>query len=144
MIGGYSRRETDPAASFLYRLIKGHNGAETEFLINAGRYLTALARREMSGRPGYQIRNHIKKGFEPSPCGTKAFIGFAGGFRRARSGNCDATGTTTIMNDRIKRSTVEHNPKRFRNRQCQNTRYMYCLIRISYASILLDVGDCLV
>jgi transposase-like protein len=63
-VGVYSRRGTDPAAAFLHRLTERHDVAETEFLADAGGYLTALARHELSGRLDYHIRNHIETWFQ--------------------------------------------------------------------------------
>ncbi|QGA81370.1 Transposase [Halomicrobium sp. LC1Hm] len=57
----FSRRGTDPAAAFLHRLTEKHDFAETEFLVDAGGYLTALARHKLSGRLDYRTRNHIEK-----------------------------------------------------------------------------------
>lgn len=59
----YSRRGTDPAAAFLHRLTEKYDVANTEFLVDAGGYLTALARRELSGQLNYTERNHIEKWF---------------------------------------------------------------------------------
>jgi putative transposase len=55
------RRGTDPAAAFLHRLTEKHDVADTEFLVDAADYLTALARRELSGQLDYRERNHIEK-----------------------------------------------------------------------------------
>jgi transposase-like protein len=60
----YSRRGTDPAAAFLHRLTEKHDVADTEFLVDAGGYLTALARHELSGHLDYHDRNHIEKWFQ--------------------------------------------------------------------------------
>jgi len=60
----YSRRGTDPAAAFLHCLTEKHNVADTEFLVDAGGYLTALARQELSGQLNYTDRNHIEKWFQ--------------------------------------------------------------------------------
>jgi hypothetical protein len=38
--------------------------AETEFLVDAGGYLTAFARHEVSGHLDYEDRNHIEKWFQ--------------------------------------------------------------------------------
>ena len=57
----FSRRGTDPAAAFLHRLTQKHDVAGSVFLVDAGGYLTALARRELSDRLDYQTRNHIEK-----------------------------------------------------------------------------------
>lgn len=63
-IAVYRRRGTDPAAAFLHRLAEKHDVAETEFLIDAGGYLTALARCEFSGQLNYTERNHIERWFQ--------------------------------------------------------------------------------
>jgi len=60
----YSRRGTDPATAFLHRLTERHNVSETEFLVDAGGYLTALARHELSGQLDYSDRNYIEKWFQ--------------------------------------------------------------------------------
>ncbi len=60
----YSRRGTDPAAAFLHRLTEQHDIKDTEFLVDAGGYLTALARHELSGHLDYEDRNHIEKWFQ--------------------------------------------------------------------------------
>ncbi len=60
----FSRRGTDPAAAFLSRLEEKHDLDETEFLVDAGGYLTALARRKLSGQLDYSERNHIEKWFQ--------------------------------------------------------------------------------
>jgi transposase-like protein len=60
----FSRRGTDPAAAILHRLTEQHEVSNTEFLVDAGGYLTALARRELSGQVEYSKRNHIEKWFQ--------------------------------------------------------------------------------
>ncbi|WP_254532729.1 IS6 family transposase [Natrinema gelatinilyticum] len=61
----FSRRGTDPRArAFLHRSPEKHDIAETEFLVDAGGYLTALARHELSGQLDYSERNHIEKWFQ--------------------------------------------------------------------------------
>jgi putative transposase len=60
----YSRRGTDPAAAFLHRLTEQHEVENAEFLVDAGGYLTALARHELSGHLDYSTRNHIEKWFQ--------------------------------------------------------------------------------
>lgn len=57
----YSRRGTDPTAAFLPRLTEKHDVSETGFLVDAGGFLTALARHELSGQLDYTDRNHIEK-----------------------------------------------------------------------------------
>ena len=56
----YSRRGIGPAAAFLHRLTEQHDVSDAEFLVDAGGYLTALARRELSGQLDYGQRNHIE------------------------------------------------------------------------------------
>jgi putative transposase len=60
----YSRRGTDPAAAFLHRLTTKHEVNDTEFLVDGAGYLTALARRFLSGQLNYSTRNHIEKWFQ--------------------------------------------------------------------------------
>ena len=60
----FSRRGTDPAAAFLSRLEEKHDLDETAFLVDAGGYLTALARHELSGQLNYSDRNHVEKWFQ--------------------------------------------------------------------------------
>ena len=60
----YSRRGTDPAAAFLHRLTEKHDVSDAEFLVDAGGYLTALFRHELSGQLDYEERNHIEKWFQ--------------------------------------------------------------------------------
>ncbi|QGA81366.1 integrase core domain-containing protein [Halomicrobium sp. LC1Hm] len=50
--------------AFLHRLTEKHDLADTGFLVDAGGYLTALARHELSGRLDYRTRNHIEKWFQ--------------------------------------------------------------------------------
>jgi putative transposase len=59
----FGRRGTDPAAAFLHRLTEKHDVGDTEFLVDAAGYLTALARRELSGQLDYRERNYIEKWF---------------------------------------------------------------------------------
>ena len=56
----FSRRGTDPAVAFLHRLTEKHNVSAAEFLVDAGGYLTALFRQELSGQLDYSERNHIE------------------------------------------------------------------------------------
>ncbi|ELY56422.1 transposase [Natronococcus jeotgali DSM 18795] len=60
----YSRRGTDPAAAFLHRLTEKHDIDDTEFLVDAGGYLTALSRHDLSGHLNYSDRNTIEKLFQ--------------------------------------------------------------------------------
>jgi putative transposase len=56
----FSRRGADPAAAFLHRLTENHDVADAEFPVDAGGYLTALSRHDLSGRLDYRVRNHIE------------------------------------------------------------------------------------
>ncbi|ELY94332.1 transposase [Natrialba chahannaoensis JCM 10990] len=49
----FSRHGTNPAAAFLHRLTEKHDIDKTEFLVDAGGYLAALARHELSGHLDY-------------------------------------------------------------------------------------------
>ncbi|AUG49067.1 IS6 family transposase [Haloarcula taiwanensis] len=60
----FSRRGTDPASAFLHRLTQKHDVADTVFLVDAGGYLTALSRHDLSGRLDYRLRNHTEKWFQ--------------------------------------------------------------------------------
>ena len=60
----FNRRGTDPAAAFLHHLTEKYDLADREFLVDAGGYLTAFARHELSGRLDYRTRNHIEKWFQ--------------------------------------------------------------------------------
>jgi len=50
--------------AFLYRPTENHDIAETEFLVDAGGYLTVIVRHELSGHLDYEDRNHIEKWFQ--------------------------------------------------------------------------------
>ena len=58
----FSRRRTDPAAAFLHRLTEKRDLADTEFFVDAGGYLTALARHELSGRSTIELGTTSKSG----------------------------------------------------------------------------------
>jgi len=66
----FSRRGTDPAAAFLHRLTQKHDVADPVFLVDAGGYLTALPRHDLSGRLDYRLRNPIEKWFQTVTIGT--------------------------------------------------------------------------
>lgn len=72
----YSRHGTDPVAAFLHRLTEKHDVAETEFLVGAGGYLTALARHELSARLDYHMWNHIGKWFQTATMRIDRFHSF--------------------------------------------------------------------
>jgi len=59
--GLFNRRRVSPAAAFLLSLTEKHTVADTEFLVGAGGYLTALARHDLSGHLDYHDRNHTGK-----------------------------------------------------------------------------------
>ncbi|KOX92439.1 IS6 family transposase [Haloarcula rubripromontorii] len=59
----FSRHGTDPAAAFLHRLTEKYDLADTEFLVDAYGYRTALSRLGLSGRVEHADRNHIEKWF---------------------------------------------------------------------------------
>ena len=48
----------------MHRLTENHEASDTDFLIDAGVYLTALARQELSGQLDYSERNPIEKWFQ--------------------------------------------------------------------------------
>ncbi len=66
----------DLATAFLYRLTEKHDLDETEFLVDAGGYLTALARHELSGQLNYSERNHVEKLFQTVSMRTDHFYSF--------------------------------------------------------------------
>jgi len=79
----FSRHGTDPAAAFLHRLTEKHDFADAEFLVDAGGYLTALARHELSGQLNYRIRNHIEKWFQTVTMRIDRFHSFWRGSHRS-------------------------------------------------------------
>ena len=60
----FSRRGTDLAAALVHRLTEKHDVSDAEFLVDGMGYLTALARRELSGQLNYRERNCIEKWFQ--------------------------------------------------------------------------------
>ena len=50
--------------AFLHRLTENHDVADTEFLVDADGYLTALARHDLSSHLDYHDWNNIKKWFQ--------------------------------------------------------------------------------
>ncbi|EMA13321.1 transposase [Haloarcula amylolytica JCM 13557] len=103
----FSRRGTDPAAAFLHRLTQKHDVADTEFLVDAGGYLTALSQNDLSGRLDYRIRNHIEKWFQTVTMRIDRFHSFWGAVNPTRNSGYDASDTTTTTGDRTKHSTDE-------------------------------------
>jgi len=60
----FSRRGISPAAAFLHRLTQKHDIDDTEILVDAGGYQTALSRHDLSGHLDYRDRNHMEKCFQ--------------------------------------------------------------------------------
>ena len=60
----FSHCGTDPAAAFLHRLTEKHKVSDTEFLTDAGGYLTPLARLDLRGVLNYSERNLVEKWFQ--------------------------------------------------------------------------------
>jgi putative transposase len=89
----YSRRGTDPAAAFLHRLTEKHDVSDAEFLVDAAGYLTALARRELSGQIGCvdivaHGRTECSKGFFGERCRFNALV----------SADCPANVVSELIN----------------------------------------------
>jgi len=116
----FSRRGTDPAAAFLHRLTQKHDVAEKVFLVDAGGYLTALSRHDLSGLLDYRIRNHIEKWFETVTMRIDRFHSFWRGSQSSTKSGSDSLDTTTTTNDRTKHSTDERQLRSSRTRQCPN------------------------
>jgi len=95
----YSRRGSNPAAAFLHRLTEKHDVFDAEFLIDAGGYLIALARQELSDHSTIQSGTTSKKWFQTVQCESTAFTRFGGAVRPARNASCDGSDTTTIDTD---------------------------------------------
>ena len=55
---------SDPAAAFLHRLTEKYDVSDTEFLVDAVGYLTALACPDLRGGLNYNERNFIEKWFQ--------------------------------------------------------------------------------
>jgi len=51
-------------AAFLHRLTEKHDVSDAEFLVDAGGYLTALFRHDLSGQPDYSERNRFETWFQ--------------------------------------------------------------------------------
>jgi putative transposase len=60
----FSRRGIGPASAFLHQLTEKHDVSDTEFLTDAGGYLTALARLDLCGGLDYSERNLVEKWFQ--------------------------------------------------------------------------------
>ena len=115
----FSRRGTDLAAAFLHRLTQKHDVGDSVFLVDAGGYLTALARRELSGRLDYRTRTHIEKWFQTVTMRIDRFYSFWGAVNQARNSGYDDSDTTTTMNGQTKLLTEKRQLRRSRTRQCR-------------------------
>jgi transposase-like protein len=102
----YNHRGTETSAALLHRLTEKHNVSETEFLVDAGGYLTALARQKLSGHLNYPDRNHIKKCFQTMTVRVDRFTRFCGAVNRARNGSCASSDTTTTAVNRTRHYTA--------------------------------------
>ena len=104
----------DPAAAFLHRLTEKHDVADTEFLVDAGGYLTALARHELSGHLEYRDRDHIEKWFQTVSMRIDRFHSFGGAVNQAP--DAVSVGSDTITTDigQIKHSMEKHQLRRCR------------------------------
>jgi len=60
-VGVFSRCGVGSAAPFLHRLTEKHDVADTDFLIDAGRFFTGLSRHDLRGHLDYRDRNHVEK-----------------------------------------------------------------------------------
>lgn len=69
----YSRHGTDTAAAFLHKLSEAYDVSETDFLVDAFGYRTALSRVGLSGRVEHYDRNHIEKWFHTFKMRTDRF-----------------------------------------------------------------------
>jgi hypothetical protein len=79
----------------LHRLSEKHDIAETEFLVDADEYLTALSRHDLSGQLDYHDRSHIENGSRPLLCESTAFIRFDGTVTQAQCDGCGGSDTAT-------------------------------------------------
>ncbi len=79
----FSRCGTDPVAAFLHRLTEKHETDETEILVDAGDYLTVLARQDLSGRLITVDEILSKNGLRRSQCGSTAFTRSGGAVQPA-------------------------------------------------------------
>ena len=86
---------TDPAAAFLHRLTENHDVADTEFLTDAGGYLTALVRLDLRGGLNYSERNSIEKWFQTVVMRIDRFHLFWWGSPARAGAGCDGSGITT-------------------------------------------------
>ena len=107
-----------PLAAFLYRLTEKHDVSDTEFLTDAGGYLTALARLDLRGGLNYSERNFIEKWFQTVVMRIDRFHSSWRGSSASAGAGCDGSGTTTTTIDRIKHSMDERLSRRFPTRQC--------------------------
>jgi putative transposase len=69
----FSHHGIDPAAAFLHKLTETYDVADTDFLVDANGYRTALSRLGLSGRVERHDRNHIEKWFHTFKMRTDRF-----------------------------------------------------------------------
>jgi len=119
-VGVFSRRGTDPAAAFLHRLTQKHDVAETVFLVDAGGYLTALSRHDLSGRLDYRILNHIEKCFQTVTMRIDRFHSFWKGSQSSAKQWLRRFRHHYTTNDQTRHSTDERQLRSSRSRQCSN------------------------
>lgn len=77
----HQKRKAFLRTAFLHRLTEKHDIDDTEFLVDAGGYLTALARHELGGQLNTATETTSKSGFRPSQCGLTAFTPSGGAVR---------------------------------------------------------------
>ena len=80
-----------------------HDVSDTEFLVDAGGYLTALFRHDLSGQLNYTERNHIEKWFQTVSMRIDRFHSFWRGSQSSAHTGHAAFDTTTTTIDRTKR-----------------------------------------
>ena len=113
----FSRRGTDPASAFLHRLTEHHDVSDTEFLTDAGGYLTTLAGLGLRGGLNYSDRNLIEKWFQTVAMRIDRFHTFwRGSSASARRWLRRFRHITTTIG-RTRRSMDERPPRRFSTRQ---------------------------
>jgi putative transposase len=108
----FRRHGTNPAAAFLHRLRETHDCANTTFLTDSFGYRTALNRLGLSGRVGHTDRNLIKKGFHALKQRIDRFHHSWVSRRRSVHRWISYLVHYYNNNDRINRSTEEHQLRR--------------------------------
>lgn len=109
----FSRRGTGPAAAFLHRLSEKHETDETEFLVDASGYLTALTHHELSGQLDYSGRNHVEEWFQTVSMRIDRFTRSVRAVWPAQDAGLNGSVTNITTIDRIKRSMAERQLRRY-------------------------------